>query len=313
MDEFSLIERFVGFFRTRGPGVIAGPGDDCAVIRSAPGRDACVKTDAVVEGVHFYFPGFSPEDVGHKALAVNLSDLAAAGATPRWFVVAVAAPRSTALTTFDGIARGMARLARRSGITLVGGNFTGARELSITICALGEVPQGKALTRGRARPGDVLYVSGELGGARVGLLRMKAGDRRSEVLHRQRRPEPRLALGRIARTFAHAAIDVSDGFPQDLGHILDRSRIGARVAVEKLPLSSLIERFDVPFEVAISGGEDYELILAVPASKARAFERACHGADQRVTAVGEVLRERGARFTRSGRTVRLKGGFKHFE
>ncbi len=313
MNEFALIDRFVRRFRTRGVGVVAGPGDDCAVVRPGPRTELCLKTDAVVEGVHFYFPALSAEDVGHKALAVNLSDLAAAGATPRWFVAAIAAPRSTTLARFDGIARGMASLARRAGIALVGGNFTGARELSITIGAIGEVPAGRALTRGRARPGDIIYVSGELGGARVGLLRMKKGDRSAAVLARQRRPVPRLALGLIARRFAHAAVDVSDGFPQDLGHVLRRSGVGAEVDVDRIPKSPLIGRFGVPLGVALSGGEDYELVLAVPRARAAAFERACRRAGERVTAVGRIVEGSAARFTSRGRRVRLQGGFRHFE
>jgi thiamine-monophosphate kinase len=313
LDEFRLIDRFAAHFRVPRRGVLFGPGEDCAVVRPRMGFDLCLKTDAVVEGRHFYFPGFSAEDVGHKALAVNLSDLAAAGASPRWFMVAIAAPKDTRIATFDGMARGMSRLARDAGIELVGGNFTGASELSVTIAAIGEAPAGTALTRGAARPGDVIYVSGELGAARVGLIQMKKGARSGAAITRQRRPMPRLELGRIARGFATASIDVSDGFPRDLGHILQRSRVGAEIEVDRLPVSKSVGESGVPLRVALTGGEDYELILAVPASRAKAFERACARASERVTAIGRIVRGRLARYTRAGSPFELAGGFRHFD
>lgn len=313
MDEFALIDRFVRHFAGSGRAVAAGPGDDCAVLRPSPGQALCVTTDAVVEGVHFYFPGFSAEDVGHKALAVNLSDLAAAGAAPRWFVCALAAPRSTPVTRFDGVARGMAAIARRHRIALVGGNFTGASELSITITAAGEVPRGRALGRGGARPGDVVFVSGELGAARVGLLRLKAGDRRDPSLARQRRPEPRVALGILSRRFARAAIDISDGFFQDLSHLLVRSRVGAEIDLGRLPVAAAVARGRVPLWVALGGGEDYELVVCVPEQRAGAFARACRRSGERVTAVGRIVAGPELRVFERGRRVRVAvRGFRHF-
>jgi thiamine-monophosphate kinase len=306
--EFSLISCFLEAFpRARVP---LGPGDDCAVL--APTRGAlCVTTDAVVEGVHFTRAHFSPEDIGHKALAVNLSDLAAMGATPRWFVCALALPRDFPERALRRLARGMGALAREHRIFLVGGNFTSARELSITLTAAGEL-LGPALTRRGGRPGDLLYVSGTLGEARLGLLQLQAGRRRGPAILRQRRPVPRVALGRLASRFASAGMDLSDGLAQDLGHLCAASHVGAEVELSHLPLTPAVRAALGP-EGALAGGEDYELLLAIPSGRAAAFERACARAGERVTRIGRLTRER-HRVLRDpdGRLIPPPPGFDHF-
>ncbi|NTX34447.1 thiamine-phosphate kinase [Myxococcus llanfairpwllgwyngyllgogerychwyrndrobwllllantysiliogogogochensis] len=306
--EFDFIRRFLHHFpKARVP---VGPGDDCAVL--APSRGAlCVTTDAVVEDVHFTRAGFSPADIGHKALAVNLSDVAAMGATPRWFVCALALPRDFPAAHLSGIARGMAALAREHRVDLVGGNFTSARELSVTITATGELSR-PPLTRSGARPGDWLYVSGTLGDARLGLAHLKAGLKRGAAVRRQRRPVPRVALGQLASRFASAALDVSDGLAQDLGHLCTASGVRAVVELARLPMSAAVRRELGP-EGALAGGEDYELLLAVAPGRGRAFERACARGGHVVTRVG-VLSE-GAGWVihdEAGRAVRRPGGFDHF-
>jgi thiamine-monophosphate kinase len=306
--EFSLISRFLEAFpRARVP---LGPGDDCAVL--APTRGAlCVTTDAVVEDVHFTRAHFSPEDIGHKALAVNLSDLAAMGATPRWFLCALALPRDFPERALRRLARGMSALAREHRIALVGGNFTSARELSITITAAGEL-RGPALTRHGGRPGHLLYVSGTLGEARLGLLQLQAGRRQGPAILRQRRPVPRVALGRLASRYASAALDISDGLAQDLGHLCTASRVGAEVELSHLPLTPSVRAALGP-EGALAGGEDYELLLAIPPERAGAFERACARAGQRVTRVGRLTRERRRVLRASdGRLIPPPAGFDHF-
>ena len=304
--EFQLIELFTRAFHPRPPP--EGPGDDCAVLR--PGGGAlCVTTDAVVEGVHFRVPPFTLEDVGHKALAVNLSDLAAMGARPRWFLCAVAMPESFGAAEVGRLARGMSALARRAGIALAGGNFTAAPQLSVTVTAAGEA--GRPLLRSGGRRGHLLYVSGTLGDARLGL---EAGAGRS-ASRRQRRPEPRLALGRLAGRHASAAIDVSDGLAQDLGHLCRASKVGAEVQVDDLPVSARLARAlgtrEAATGYALEGGEDYELLLAVPPARAPAFERACARAGQRVTRIGRLGGER-LRFLRGKHPVRAPPGFDHF-
>ncbi len=295
--ELQLIDAFVRAFDVPGPPF--GPGDDCAVLPAH--RNECVTVDALVEGVHFTLGPFSLEDVGHKALAVNLSDLAAMGAHPTWFLCAVAMPRRFGSSEVRALARGMSALARAHGVRLVGGNFTSADRLSVTITAAGEAR--RPLLRSGAKAGHLLYVSGELGGARVGLEQLGRG---GPSVERQKRPVPKLALGRAAAPFASACIDVSDGFAQDLGHVCGSSGVGAVVDVDLLPLSP-----GASVDDALAGGEDYELLFAVPAAKARAFEHAASRVGERLTRVGR-FEGRKLTLVRGGRPMPLPAGFDHF-
>jgi thiamine-monophosphate kinase len=310
--EFARIDRFVRFFpRAR---VRVGIGDDCAVLRPRRGAELCVTTDAVVEGVHFTRAVFTLADVGHKALAVNLSDLAAMGARPSWFVCALQLPAWVDEHALDALARGMSALARRHRIDLVGGNLSRSDALSVTITAAGEVPPGAALLRGGGRAGDRLYVSGTLGDARLGLELLESG-KRGRARTRQLRPEPRIALGLLARTFASAAIDISDGLAQDAGHLARASGVRAILHLPRLPLSPPLRRHagESASAWAVAGGEDYELLLAVPPRAAGRFERACARAGERVTWIGELTRGRGVILVDPQRgTVPTPAGFDHF-
>jgi thiamine-monophosphate kinase len=315
LGEFAAIEAFVGEFpRVRAP---FGPGDDAAVLPSSSGR-LCVTTDAVVEGVHFRRTDGPLEDVGHKALAVNLSDLAAMGARPRWFLCALAAPSLTRAEA-RALGRGMAALARRYRIALVGGNVSRASELSLTLTAAGTAVR-KPLLRSGGEPGDVLYVSGTLGGARLGLASLSGRGRRRfpSAERRQRRPEPRVALGLLAARYASCAMDVSDGFLQDVGALLAASRVGADVALPRLPVDPDVARaFARPqkaLRTALVGGEDYELLLGVPEARALAFERACARAGEVVHAIGRLVPRRGLRLLDAkGRARPIpQSGFDHF-
>ena len=279
--EFELINEFVkSFARPRGP-LALGPGDDCALWRAKPGEELVMTVDAVVEDVHFT-KQFTPEEIGHKALAVNLSDLAAMGAKPEAFLVAIAMPDRW-LAKLPGIARGMSRLAKRHGCQLAGGNMSRARELSITVTAIGSVPRGRALLRSGARPGDRLLISGSLGGAAAGLRVSKASLRA-----RQRKPEPRIALGLLARSVAHAAIDISDGLVQDLSHVLDASKVGAALVEAAIPVARGATLADV-----LSGGEDYELLLAVPEQKVAPLVRTSKQRGLALAEIGRVTRRVG--------------------
>ena len=274
----------------------------------------------MVEGVHFRRADGPLEDVGHKALAVNLSDLAAMGARPGWFVCALAAPSLDAAEV-RALARGMARLARRFRVDLVGGNVSRAGELSLTVTAFGELTGRAPLLRSGGRPGDLLYVSGTLGGARLGLLsltgRLGAG-RSVRAERRQRRPEPRVRLGRLAAAHASAAIDLSDGLTRDLGHLLAASRVGAELEADRIPVDPEVVRAfgrtGRALRTALVGGEDYELLLAVPPARAGGFERACARAGERVTRIGRLRRGRELRVLDAlGRLGPPPGGgFEHF-
>lgn len=316
-SEFQLIERFTSAFRLEGPGVVAGPGDDCALTRPRPGHLLVSKVDQVVEGVHFG-AAFRPEEIGHKALAVALSDLAAAGAEARWFLVAIALREGLSPAFVGAVARGMARLAARANATLIGGNFTAAAQLSIAVTALGEVRPEHALRRSGARPGDRLFVSGVLGEAALGVRLLAAGRPRrpGPAARAQLTPEPRVRLGPIAGRHASAAVDVSDGLLQDLGHLCARSGVGATIHAAALPLGREVAALGAEgLRLALTGGEDYELLLAVPPARAAALRRAAARIGETLTEIGVVDEAPGLRvLDEAGRTlpVPARRGWEHF-
>lgn len=300
MDEFGLIDTFVSQFDV--PPSPRGPGDDCAVLPSQ--GPACVTTDAVVEGVHFTRRGFSFEDVGHKALAVNLSDLAAMGARPAWFTVALGVPEDVTAADLKALGRGMSALAALHGATLVGGNVTRSLQLSVTVTLTGLL-DGPPMLRSGGRVGDALYVSGPLGDAAAGLVHPR------ELGHAQRRPQPHVAFGRLAALHASAAIDVSDGLAQDLGHLCRASGVGGDLSAAALPLSdTLLEvvgsrQAALPF--ALRGGEDYVLLVAT--SQPARFEASMARAGFAVHRVGALVAGEGVRV--NGVRLRGKLGFTH--
>lgn len=309
--EFQLIERFTRTFPA-GTGVEVGIGDDAAVLRPPPGSDLVATVDAVVEGVHFG-RAFSPEEVGWKSLAVNLSDLAAMGARPLWALVALATPPDADLGWLERVGRGISRCARRHGTSVVGGNVTAAGQTSLTVTVVGVVRRGRALLRSGARVGDLLVVSGTLGDAALGLSPGAAPALRA----RQRRPVPRLALGQGSAGVARASIDISDGLLQDLGHLCEASGTGARVELDRLPLSRAYRaatkgRAD-PLEEALSGGEDYELLLAVPPARLRALQEVAHRARTPVAVIGAMEAKAGIRVVKGGGALHRprRAGFDH--
>jgi thiamine-monophosphate kinase len=292
--ELELIDRFTRALPTRGVGVVVGPGDDAAVVRPQPGEDLVLTVDAVVEGVHFDARS-SPADVGWKALAVNLSDLAAMGARPLFALAALALPPHASEATVRGIARGLGACARAHRVTVVGGNVSRARDVSLTITAVGAVPEGRAMLRGGARAGDLVAVTGTLGDAALG-LRPRAAP---ALARRQRRPQARLAAGEALSPLVRAAIDVSDGLVQDLGHVCRASGVGARIGVADLPLSDAYRRaarrLADPFAPALAGGEDYELVVALPPTSLAAARAAARRAGVPLTVIGRFVRGRGVR------------------
>ncbi|MCC6332663.1 MAG: thiamine-phosphate kinase [Myxococcales bacterium] len=311
MNEFQLIDAFVAAFHPPPPPL--GPGDDCAVLPPARAL-TCVTTDALVEGVHFTRRTFSFEDIGHKALAVNLSDLAAMGARPRWALCALGLPDGVNATELRAVAKGMAALAKVHGVELLGGNVTRAQQLSLTLTLGGVVPPGRQpLLRSGARPGDVLYTSGFLGDAAAALH--LASHRRPvprALALAQRRPSPHLAWGLAAAPFASSAVDVSDGLVQDLGHVCAASSAGAELERVALPLSpTLREAVPPPVaqRLALSGGEDYVLLVSVPARRATAFERAVAKRHLDAHRIGRISEVPGVRV--DGLPFRGPGGFQH--
>lgn len=306
MNEFELIEKFVAQFDV--PKSPAGPGDDCAVVGKRGAT--CVTTDALVEDVHFTRSTLKYEDIGHKALAVNLSDLAAMGAKADWFTVAFGLPDDVDETAIEKLGSGMSKLARAHGAKLIGGNVTSARQLSITITASG-VLSAKPLLRSNAKVGDGVYVSGPLGAAAAGLVCLKDGVDVPSLIDAQLRPAPHLAFAAAARKFASAAIDVSDGLGQDLGHICEASRVGAELWASAIPMTDALRNYagEQALNFALTGGEDYVLLVTVPRSKCMRFEVAMQKAGFFASRVGEIVR--GESLTLDGRPLRGRLGFQH--
>ncbi len=307
MGEFELIERY--FRRPVGATVLPqqepsraalGIGDDCALLAPAPGMQLAVSTDMLVEGRHF-LPTVDPFKLGHKALAVNLSDLAACGARPVAFSLALALPRVDE-AWLAGFARGLFALADAQGCELVGGDTTQG-PLNICITVFGEVPAGQALLRSGARAGDDIYVSGTLGDARLALELLR-GQRSlpaavaDAARARLEQPTPRVALGQALRGVATSAIDVSDGLAGDLGHILEQSGVGARiesVAVIGLLAAAVVLPDDQRLDLVLAGGDDYELAFTAPAAARAAVQAAAAPAATPVTRIGAIQAEPGLR------------------
>ncbi|WP_431125365.1 thiamine-phosphate kinase [Variovorax paradoxus] len=318
MGEFDLIARYFKRPAKRSP---LGVGDDCALLAPAPGMQLAVSSDMLVEGRHF-LSTVDPARLGHKALAVNLSDLAACGARPLAFTLALALP-GVDEPWLEGFSRGLFALADEHGCELVGGDTTRG-PLNICITVFGEVPTGAALLRSGARAGDDIWVSGTLGDARLalevfrGTLALPA-DVFAAARMRMEQPTPRVALGQALRGTASAAVDVSDGLVGDLGHILASSRVGATLDADAA--ASVVAAAagsglgtDVLRTCALSGGDDYELVFTAAPSARAAVEQAGKESATRVTRIGRIEADAGLRIVdASGAPIAQRfGSFDHF-
>ena len=304
MGEFDLIARY---FTRPARRAVLGVGDDCALLQPAPGMQLAISSDMLVEGRHF-FADVDPQTLGHKALAVNLSDLAACGATPLAFTLALALPNIN-YAWLQGFSNGLWALAEQHGCELIGGDTTQG-PLTICITVFGEVPRGQALLRSGARVGDDLYVSGTLGDARLALdaLLGKASlgpEALTQARRRLEQPTPRVALGQALRGIATSAIDISDGLAGDLGHLLKASAVGAwidaSIAINLIAGNTLKAcrsgLFDAQKTLAyvLAGGDDYELAFTAPASGRAGVEAAAQASQTRVTRIGQIEQASGLR------------------
>ena len=307
MGEFDLIARY--FTRPVRPGGAAalGVGDDCALLAPRPGMQLAISSDMLVEGRHF-FADVDPEALGHKALAVNLSDLAACAAKPLAFTLALALPRVDEVW-LAGFSKGLLALADAHGCELVGGDTTQG-PLNICITVFGEVPTGQALLRSGARPGDDIYVSGTLGDARLALEALLGhihlpDELLAQARQRLERPTPRMALGLALRGIASSAMDVSDGLLGDLGHILRASGVGADIDADETSkliaaralFTGATARFDMELlrQCTLAGGDDYELAFTAPPALREAVAGAAATAATPVARIGRISAEPGLR------------------
>jgi thiamine-monophosphate kinase len=368
LAERALLAKLLARLPRPSPTVLVGPGDDAAVVTGSRNERLVVTTDAVVEGVHFSRAYSTPADIGHRALAVNLSDLAAMGATPRWALLSLVLPGSTRESDVEELVDGLAALATRHGVSIIGGNITSAEgPLVVDVTAGGEVGSRKWLTRSGAKPGDSVYVSGTIGGAAAGLEILRgagvrgagvrgaevrgAGVRGAEVrgaevrgaevrgaevrgaeahaaeahaaecIRRHKRPEARVKLGvALGRAkAARAAMDLSDGLADALEQVASASGVGVRVDADLLPIEPgarewWAARGADPVVAALSGGDDYELLFAVPRKghgALRSVRR--HVTDPALTKIGEFTKDPRERvLVRAGRHDALPKGFEHF-
>ena len=329
MGEFELIRRhFQRAGQVARPSVTLGIGDDCALLQPHPGFQLAVSTDMLVEGQHF-FADVEPQALGHKALAVNLSDLAAMGARPLGFTLALALPHADE-DWLAAFARGLFALADAHACPLVGGDTTRG-PLNICITVMGEVRPGLAMQRSQAQVGDDIYLTGRTGEARLALELMRGTDwallacgphalhQHPELRERLERPTPRLALGTLLAVLGsaiHAAIDLSDGLAGDLGHILTASGVGAELALAALPVAPTLQRLPMPhrLDCLLNGGDDYELLFtAAPIARA-AVEAAALASHTPLQRIGRISAAPGLRvLDASGHPIAVSApGFDHF-
>lgn len=319
LGEFEIIAKYFSGALAGRDDVVLGVGDDAALVRVPQGRELVVAADTIVSGVHFP-PDTAPEAIGYRALAVNLSDLAAMGATPAWFTLALTLPRAEE-SWLAAFSRGLLDLAREFNMALVGGDTTSG-PLTVTVQALGHIAGDAALRRSGAGEGDAILVSGTPGDAAAGLavlegrLAPESAAARTYLVDRFLRPVPRVALGLALVGLASAAIDVSDGLLADLEKLLSASRKGARVELDRLPLSAELTQSADPTSVlrsATTGGDDYELCFTVPTARLPALATIQTRARVPLTRIGTVEATPGLRCFMDGKPLETDvAGFDHF-
>jgi len=319
LSEFSLIERYFSSGLVARGDVQLGVGDDAALLAPPAGQSLALSLDSLVEGVHFPV-NTSPENIGYKSLAVNLSDMAAMGAEPAWMLLGITLPAADE-AWLDSFSQGLSQLAREYRVALVGGDTTrGPLTISVQIC--GFVPPSQALRRDGAKVGDRIYVTGQLGDAGLGLqlVQQRCGllleqSRRDYFISRLERPTPRVAAGLALRGLATSAIDVSDGLAADLGHILKASAVGASLNVDALPVAAEIKGLNSEWwNLPLSAGDDYELCFTIPAGREDQVKSAMLNINCPITCIGQITAEPGLHLHRDNGdpVVERAQGYQHF-
>ena len=317
-----FVQWLQAFSRRQPPGLVLGIGDDAALVRVARGRELILTTDLSIEGVHFLAGLHPPRSVGHRALARGLSDIAAMGGTPRYALLSLALSRQAPPGWLDGFYEGARSLARRVGVEIIGGDTSVVpRQSLVDVVVVGEIPAGVALRRSGARPGDRIFVSGRLGQSALGLQMLKSGASAKSpqpAVRAHLYPEPRTALGRFLsqRRLASALMDLSDGLSSDLTRLCQASGVGAVVEAARIPKPVATPRAKLTtaraLDLALNGGEDYELLFTVPAPKLKRVP----GKFRRLplTCIGEIRRTKGVSLILSDGTSRqlAPGGWDHF-
>ncbi len=315
LTEFSVIEQYFSGRRPSNPETNLGIGDDCALLTIPDDHELVVTTDTMVEAVHF-FSNCDAQNLGYKLLAVNLSDLASMGARPIAVTLALTMPKIDPdwLTDF---ATGFFQLAERYSVDLIGGDTTSGA-LTLTVQALGLVPRNMALRRSTAKPGHLIYLTGNLGSAGLGLKAQQGYQKTqvTEALLKFHRPEPRIEIGLVIQNYASACIDVSDGLLADLGHILVSSQVGASLDWEKMPISNEVRAYieqTGDWNMPLTAGDDYELCFSVEPKQQRTLESTLSGLGFDFSHIGNIEAEPGLRLNKAGTVTHLNTkGFEHF-
>lgn len=313
--EFDVIRHYFDQQTSHHPSTLLAIGDDAALIQPDPHYELAITTDTLVEGVHFTTT-VDPRALGYKALAVNLSDLAAMGAIPRWITLSLTLPETDKIW-LKQFSKGLFSLAAVYSIDLIGGD-TSKGPLAVTIQAIGLVKPGKAMCRSTAEIGDFIYVTGTIGDAGLA-LKIEQGDYKDpgfSAFDRLHRPIPRIEAGIAINEFASACIDISDGLASDLGHILSSSRVGANIEWERLPLSEALRKYvevTKDWALPVNSGDDYELCVTVPKCNDNQFRKVMQAIDCRYSQIGIIERELGLRIEKDSNNVTLvKQGYEHF-
>ena len=317
LSEFSLIDDYIAVSGTTREDVSLGIGDDCAVLEVPPGKSLAVSMDTLVAGRHF-IEGVNAVSLGHKALAVNLSDLAAMGAEPAWTTLSLTMPEADVCWIQDFM-RGFLALADRFGVQLVGGDTT-CGPLSISVQIHGFVDPGKMMRRDGAQPGDLIYMTGSLGDAGLALRLQQSG--KLDIVHHQQLlqrldcPTPRITEGMQLASIATSAIDLSDGLIGDLGHIVHQSHCGATIELQRLPCSAAVKQVITEsneWSLPLSSGDDYELCFTIPADKQQQVQQLAATLDSPLTRIGVIEQQPGIRCVNvKGAIVDVESGYDHF-
>ena len=318
MKEFELIKRFFSEQAIKRKDVVLGIGDDCAIVTPSERQNIAITTDTLVAGVHFPHET-SARAIGHKSIAVNLSDLAAMGAEPSWISLAITMPEID-VDWVKEFCAGVFELCEYYNVQLIGGDTTQG-PLSITVTAQGLIPINKHLTRSGAKAGDWIYVTGEIGDAALALKYIfkevdVAAEYRESVQRSLDFPTPRILAGQALRGYASAAIDLSDGIISDLGHICSASKVGANIVLDDLPISNALrDSVDVEdaFEIALVGGDDYELLFTVSEDNKVGMETALAHTGNTITCIGQINRSEKITTTLNSKPVAINAkSFEHF-
>jgi thiamine-monophosphate kinase len=334
LGEFGLISRFQSRLKYRSPQVIKGIGDDCAVLSLDNGNYQVLTTDALVESVHFNLKTHTPEQLGWKTMAVNISDIAAMGGQPKFAVISVGIPKTVPVDFLDRFYKGLNQASQKYKVALVGGDTVASpKHLFINLTLLGETLKKKVYTRSGARPGDKIYVTGTLGDSALGLKILESPRRKwkgsetlqKKLIQRHLKPEPRVEVASwLAKSKFRVTsmIDISDGLAQDLGHILKAGKVGAELWESAIPISKPLAKYSLinglpALELALEGGEDYELLFTLAPEDVNYLDtESITKVDLPVTQIGEISARKGIRLTpKDGRskTLQRPGGFNHFK